>query len=185
MRKSRFSHLSRSAIAVSLAALLLAGGVIIGRALQDASKEEQAVRKAAFAYYSSIILGDTAECLKAARTPLVRVRDGKASLLDTDALRRLVADVGKRASVSNLPQETRQRVVGNMLRVFDEADIRFIGAATASVVFLVRPAARKGEGDWLGELVLGHTADGWRVVAEISDSKPAPPMLDVPEAPSG
>lgn len=159
-------------------ALLLLGAVALAR-YQDDREDEKRVRQAAFAYYSSVVLGDVEGCARAAMAPFVVVRDGKPTIRTVEQLKATVEAVARRSQVANLSKEEKERIASNMLRVFDDADIRFIGRDTATVVFLLRPAAKSGEGDWLGELLLARSEGRWRVFGEITDSKPAPPMPDV------
>ena len=169
---------------VGSVALLLAAGTWAYRQAQDAVQEEQSIRRAAFSYYSSTILGDAEGCLKVARLPMIAIRDGKITNHSADVLRTLVRQIGNRAGVAGASEEVRKQVVGNMLRVFDDAEIRLLGAKTATVVFTVKPSPSKDVGELLAELVLTKADGEWRVIAEITDSSPAPPMPQLPETPS-
>lgn len=158
-------------------------GAAAWQASMDVLKEDKEIRRAGFTYYSSTVLGDAQECMKVIRLPLVAIRDGTVRLHTADSFRTMVADVGKKTGVARLSEEARKEIIQNMLRVFDDADIRFLGARTASLTFVVRPAPSRDVGDMLAELVLCKTGDKWLVVAEVTDSKPAPPMPDLPEVP--
>jgi hypothetical protein len=174
-----------SAVAFAVAGLGLVGCLIAARARQDALTEERSVRRTAFAYYSGVLLGDADQCAGAARAPLVSIRDGRTVIRDETALRTLVADVRKRTGAPQLSKEDRDRMAAHMLQVFDSADVRFLGGSTATVVFVVKPRTTDASGDYLGELVLAKVDGKWRVVAEVTDSKPAPRPPDLDEPPPG
>jgi len=172
-------------VVCGVAALGLVGSLVAAWARQDALAEEKSVRRAAFAYYSGLLLGDAEQCLGASYPPLVSIRDGKMRVRDEKALRALVSDVAKRTGAPQMAKDDRSRMATRMLQVFDDADVRFLGASTATVVFVVRPRTTDASGDHLGELVLGKGDGKWRVVAEVTDSKPAPPLPDPTEPPPG
>lgn len=166
-----------SAIAVVIAASAFAA------LRQDAMEEEKRVRQAAFSYYSGVLLGNAEQTLRSSRHPIASIRDGKVTMRDEKALKTTVAEVARRSRAAGLTDEDRTRIANNMLRVFDGADIRQIGGGTASVVFIVRPSGKEGAGDYLGELILSKSGGQWRVIAEITDSTPAPRLPDLLETP--
>lgn len=164
---------------VAGAGLALLGLWAYGR--QSADEQEKRIRQAAFTYYSSTILGDAEGCLRVAKFPLVAIRDGKVITHTAETLRSLVLGVSKRIGIARMSADEKQELLGKTLQVFDDADIQFLGANTATVVFLVRPPATKGEGNTLGQLVVVRSGGAWKVTAEVSDSKPGPPEPELPE----
>ncbi len=168
----------RAAI-VAGAGLALLGLWAYGR--QSPDEDEKRIRQAAFAYYSSTILGDAEGCLGVAKFPLVAIRDGKVMTHTPETLRSVVVGVSKRTGIARMSTDAKQELLGKTLQIFDDADIQFLGANTATVVFLVRPPATKGEGNILGQLVLVRSGGAWKVTAEVSDSKPGPPEPELPD----
>lgn len=165
-----------AAVAVCLAAL--AGHLVRAQnaADQQWARDEKAIRETAFRYYAGLVLGDADMCVGAIAFPLYSLRNGAGALRDEKAVRALVAEVARRRSGTPLSDEDRKQVFANMLAVFEDADIRFVGGDTASVVFVVKPPASKDSGETLAELVLYRKAGKWSVVVEITDSKPTPRM---------
>ncbi len=76
---------------------------------------------------------------------------------------------------AGLSDDDRKRIVGNMVAMFDEAPVQFVGANTAELTFLIRRASKPEEGDNLGTLVLYRSEGKWRVIAEVTDSAGVPP----------
>jgi hypothetical protein len=181
MRPREFTWARQPVRFVLLLAGLL-GAVWSFAAARQASIEadEKQVRQAAFRYYAGLVLADETMCLDAVSFPLYSVRNGTGSMRDQKALRALVAEVTRRREGAAPTDEQRKQIAANVLAIFDDASIQFIGGDTASVVFVVKPATDRTTGDNLAELVLYRKAGKWRVIAEFTDSKPAPP-LSVPE----
>lgn len=148
--------------------------------------DEKQIRQAAFRYYAGMVLGDESMCIGAVKFPMYSVRNGTGKLVDEKSLRAVTAEVNRRRATANLTEEERKNIATNILMVFDEAAIQFIGGDTASVVFVVRPARSPQVGDVLAQLVLYRSAGKWRVIAEFTDSKPTPALgEDVPDSASG
>lgn len=137
---------------------------------------EAKIKQAALHYYLGMVLGDLEEYLKGMRLPLQTVRNGKVGTLDAVAAHAMIKDLAAKQAEKPLNQDERTQVVGNIIRTLDEADIRFIGANTATLVFLIRqdPATKA---DYLCALTL-HRADpkagDWKVIQETTDSEPVP-----------
>lgn len=119
-------------------------------------------------------------CVGAVAFPIYSVRNGTGKLVDEKSLRAVVAEVIRRRKSSDLTDEVRKRIAANTLAVFEEASIQFIGGDTASVVFVIRPASSRDLGDTLAQLVLYRRGGQWRVIAEFTDSKPAPAFTAEP-----
>ncbi len=147
-------------------------------------QDEKQIRQAAFRYYAGMVLGDETMCVEAVGFPFYSVRNGSGTLRDEKSLRSIVAEVNRRRQSAKLTDDERKRIAANVLIVFDQASIQFIGGDTASVVFVVRPAPNRQTGDVLAQLVLHRRADKWRVIAEFTDSKPAPPLSAEPPSPA-
>src|SRR5205814_3631317 len=96
----------------------------------------------------------------------------------------MLAQIAERSKASKLTDDDRKQMVGNMIRIFEEATVQFVGANTAELTFLIRPGAKKEDGDSLGTFVLHRSGGEWEVVMEITDSAPVPPsyQLDVRKA---
>lgn len=157
-------------------ALALTIAAVVGARAQEKRAEadmEGQVRQAGFRYYAGMVFGDAEECLKATRLPLYTVRDGVGSHQDEKAIRALLTRTAERAKAFS--DEERKQISGNMLAIFEEASVQFIGANTASLTFLVRPGRKEGEGDSLATLLLHRKEGRWLVIAEVTDSAPIPP----------
>lgn len=141
---------------------------------------EGRVRAAAFGYYSSTIFGDADEHMKAARMPIQIIRDGAVTQHDEKATRALLARIVARYKAQNLTADDQKRITANMIAVFDDAAVQFIGANTATLTFLIHQG-EGGSGDSLGLLVLHRKEEHWLVIQEITDSAPIPPayLLDL------
>lgn len=179
-------RMGRVALSAAAAACLLAAGVALVRgqsaADQQWARDEKAIREAAFRYYAGLVLGDADMCVGAVAFPLYALRNGAGAMRDEKAMRALIAEVSRRRSGAALSDDERKQVFANMLAVFDDADIRFVGGDTASVVFVVKPPTSRETGETLAELVLYRKAAKWSVVIEVTDSKPTPRLPDVGEA---
>lgn len=171
-------------ILAACAALAVFGGALVSAQIagdRQWEQDEKAVRQAAFRYYAGMVLGDADMCAAAVAFPLYALRNGTGVQRDEKTLRALVADIARRGRGASLSDAERKQVLSNMLAIFDDADIRFVGGDTATVVFVLKPPASPDAGETLAELVLYRKAGKWLVVAEITDSKPAPRMPDVTE----
>lgn len=144
-------------------------------ARQQHKNAEDQVRAAAFRYYAGTIFGDADTCLAVCRMPLYVVRDGAFTTRDEKAARALLASIAQRMKQHPLSEDDRKRVTANMIGVFDEASIQFIGANTASCTFLLHKGTKANEGDSLATVILHRKDDQWRVIEEITDSAPIPP----------
>jgi hypothetical protein len=184
-------HIRSSIIAALAVALTLAvtAWAQQPQPTQDPQKAEQAkptptvgevlegkIKQAALHYYLGMVLGDQEEYLKGTRLPLQTVRSGKIVALDEAAAKTMLKTLAAKQAEKPLTKEERTQVIGNMIHSLDEADIRFIGANTATLVFLVRQdSASKAE--FLCSLTL-HRADPksgeWKVIQETTDSEPVP-----------
>ncbi|MGC8666601.1 MAG: hypothetical protein ACP5VE_00600 [Chthonomonadales bacterium] len=160
-------------IAVPAGCILLGGTLAWARQKQKSAEDQ--VRAAAFRYYAGTIFGDADTCLAVSRMPLYIVRDGAFTLRDDKGTRALLASIAQRMKEHPLSDDDRKRVTANMIAVFDEASIQFIGANTAACTFLLRKGTKDNEGDNLATLLLHRQADKWRVIEEITDSAPVPP----------
>lgn len=178
----RFSRRRSLPLLLSCAGLACIAAVG-AHARQDVLKTEAAVRKAAFDFFSSFVFCDADRVIDGAVYPMVSLRNGKATIRDEKSMRELIESVAARTGVRGLPAEDRKRIAENMLRVFDSAEIRFLGGNTATVVFVVRPKSKPDEGDYLGELILYKRADRWRVMVEVTDSTPAPKIPELEPTP--
>lgn len=145
-----------------------------GKSVGDAI--EGKIKQATLHYYLGMVFGDADEYFKGTRPPVQTVRNGKSSALDEAAARTMLKAFAAKQAEKPLSKEDRTQVVGNMIRALDEADIRFIGANTASLVFLVRQDP-KTKGEYLCSLTL-HRADPkvgeWKVILEVTDSEAVP-----------
>ena len=153
---------------------------------QDQKKRvdvEGQIRAASMQYYSSMIFADFEIYQKVSRSPVAVLRDGALTHRDETAAKKLIGQLAEKLKSSKLSDEDRRQMVGNMVRVFEEASVQFVGASTAELTFLIRPGAKKEDGDSLGTFVLHRSGDQWRVVMEITDSAPVPPayLQDVPK----
>ena len=161
------------AVPAACACLSIAGALAWAR--QKAKNAEDQVRVAAFRYYAGTIFGDADVCLAVSRMPLYIVRDGQITLRDDKAMRALLSSIAQHMKQRPLSDDDRKRVTANMLTIFDEASIQFIGANTAACTFLVHKGVKQEEGDNLATLILHRQNDQWRVIEEITDSAPVPP----------
>ncbi len=134
-------------------------------------------------YYASMIFADLDEYQKVSRGPVAVLRDGALTHRDEAAAKKMIEQLAGKLKSSKPSDEDRRQMVGNMLRIFEEASVQFVGANTAELTFLIRPGAKKEDGDSMGTFVLHRAGDQWRVVMEITDSAPVPPayLLDVPK----
>ncbi|HSV74672.1 MAG TPA: hypothetical protein VLH79_13010 [Chthonomonadales bacterium] len=133
------------------------------------------VRRAAHAYYSALVLGDAEQYIRHVRFPLQAVRDGVVSARTEAQARALVRALTDRRAARPLSEEEKATVARRLREVIDEARIEFVGADTASVAFLIGSGNAPRDGDRVCLLLLHRGRDGWRVIAEVTDSKPVPP----------
>ena len=143
---------------------------------------EGKVRAAGFAYYLATVFGDAEGYLKASRIPLTVIKDGTITQRDEKGARALLAGIGERVRKSGITNDDKGRMAGNMIAIFDDANVQFVGANTAHLTFLIK-LGPKAVGDTLGTLILHRDMTGnWRVIGEITDSSPIPPsyLIDLP-----
>ena len=140
------------------------------------------MRAAGMRYYAGMVFGDLDEYTKVSKMPLSVMRDGTITSRDEAEAKKMLGQIAERLKAAKLSDDDRKQMVGNMIRIFDEATVQFIGANTAELTFLIRPGAKKEDGDSLGTFVVHRTGGEWKVVMEITDSAPVPPsyLLDVP-----
>jgi len=163
---------------------MLVGAGIAGALAQVKQKqdEEGKIKAAAFAYYSSTVFGEIDDLLKVARHPLTIVKDGAVSRRDLKQSRALLTSVAEKMKEAGVKNEDRGRILGNMIGVFDDSSVQFVGARTAHLTFVMRFGTQQS-GDSLGTLLVHRLPDGaWKVIGEITDSAPVPPsyLLEVP-----
>lgn len=159
------------AVALSVAC---AGAVGLVMAQARAAHEEDRVRTAARTYYGATAAGDAVRCLAVARLPMTVVSNGQATFRNEAQLRALLAKVAARPGSAPLSAEERTRVDERLRGMFEEAEVTFVGADTASVTFLVRAGAKPEDGDLLAMLLLHRRGGEWRVIGEVRDSTPVP-----------
>ena len=136
------------------------------------SDTENQVRKIGFSYYSGTLFGDATDYFKAVKSPVQVMRDGVITVLTEKKARTMLESSAQNITKAGFTEEERKRLSLNMLAVFEGASIQFIGANTATITFLIRPDAAKG--DSMGVLVLIRKAGLWQVIEEITDSVPVP-----------
>jgi hypothetical protein len=172
--------------AVLSLALAIAGVTIAAYGRQDAPQNVRAktvgevlegkIKQAAFQYYAGTILGDLDQYLRGVRLPMQMLRGGKSVMLDEAAARAMLKAIAAKQSEKPLTREERTEVIGNIIRTLDESDIRFIGANTATLVFLVRHD-EKTKADLLCSLTLYRPepkVGDWKIIQEITDAEPVP-----------
>lgn len=142
---------------------------------------EGEVRQTGFRYYYGMLFGDIEEYLRVTRMPLYVVRDGVGIHRSEKDTRALLSRLAAQIKTKELPAEERKQIIGRMITTFDEARIEYIGANTATLTFLIRPAAKEGEGDLICSLLLYRKNDRWQVISEVTDSAPVPPGYLVTE----
>ena len=166
----------RRALGFGAVATLAAAAVWAQQAKSVGELLEGKIKQAAFHYYLGMVLGDPEEYLKGTRLPLQTVRNGKAGTLDDASARAMLKSLAAKQAERPLTKEERTEVVGNIIRSLDDADVRFIGANTATLVFMIREDAQT-KSMLLCSLTL-HRADPkageWKVVNETTDSDPVP-----------
>jgi hypothetical protein len=136
---------------------------------------EGEVRQTGFRYYYGMLFGDVEEYLKVTRMPLYVVRDGAGANRSEKDTRALLSRLAAQIKAKDLPGEERNQIIGRMIATFEEARIEYIGANTATLTFLIRAAAKEGEGDLICSLLLYRKNDRWQVISEVTDSAPVPP----------
>jgi hypothetical protein len=141
------------------------------------------IRLTSFKYYLSTVFGDSDDYLKVARMPLAVLRDGAITSRDEKATRTFLSQLADRAKSKNLSNEDKSQIAKNMIALFDDASVQFIGANTAELSFLIAKGAKPEEGDRMGAFVLHNEGGKWMVIMEVTDSAPIPPsyLLDVPK----
>ena len=164
----------RRAIA-ALALFFVACGATVWSQVKKQEDVEGKIRAAAFGYYSATVFGEAEDFTKVTRHPLTIIKDGAVKTRDDKASRALLASFAERIKKSGLTNVDKGKILGNMIVLFDEASVQFVGANSAHLTFLMKHGA-KDSGDTLGTLLLHRTADGlWKVFGEITDSAPVPP----------
>ncbi len=165
----------RTALLIVVCISILAGAWAQGR--KNAETIEGQVKKACFHYYVGLIFGQVDEYLKGVKPPLLVVRDGQSTSKDEKSLRSMLFPMSEKMKNSGLTDTDKATILKNMLSTFDEADVQFIGADTAALTFLIKHD-QKSNADSLCTLVV-HRVDAatglWKVIEEITDSKPVPP----------
>ena len=163
----------RSALITALAVCALAAGAWAQEKKAGEEMEKQ-IRLAGFQYYVGTLFGDADEYMKATRLPLYVVRDGAGKHRDEKETRAVLAASAEHIKAAKVSQDDRNQIVKNLIAIFDEASIQFIGANTATLTFLVKHGEAK-EGDQLATLTLYRKDGQWKVIAEVTDSAPVPP----------
>jgi hypothetical protein len=178
---------TRSVWAVLALMTAVAAGACWALAQAKAQTEEEKVRDVAREYYFATVTGSSDRCVATVRLPMTVISNGLVSSRSETQLRGLLARVAAKANAKPLTAADRARVDERIRAMFEEADVTFVGADTASVDFLVRAGTKPEDGDLIAMLLLYRTSRNWRVIAEIHDSNPVPrsylpPELPVPSA---
>jgi hypothetical protein len=137
---------------------------------------EGKIKQAAFRYYVGLVLGDPEQYFQGARMPLQTVTSGKCGTLDEAAARAMLKTLADKRVEKPLSKDERTEIIGNVIRTLDEADIRFIGRNTATLVFLVRHDPQT-KADHLCSLTLHRPdpkAGEWKVIHETTDAEAVP-----------
>lgn len=147
-------------------------------AQHNADQEEARIRKTAVSYYTSMIFADIEAFKVNTRSPLAVIRDGTTTLRTEAQSQAVLHDLKVQRAVKPITDDDRKLIQSRIQALFDEADIQFIGANTATITFLMHPAdPSKKEGESLCMLVLYRKDDRWLVTSEVTDSAPLPPTL--------
>jgi hypothetical protein len=135
---------------------------------------ESQIRGTGFQYYLANVMGDASIHSKVARLPVQVVRDGVVSSMGEKEVATHLATAKAKFEASKLSDDERKQVFQNMIGLFDQADISYIGADTAILTFVIRPGKTADQGDYLCGLTLFQSQGAWRVIGEITDSKSVP-----------
>lgn len=133
------------------------------------------IRRAGFQFYSGMAFGDADIYLKATRMPLYVVRDGVGNTRDEKVTRALLEKLADHIKTLKLSDEDRKQMVTNMVAIFDEASIQYVGSNTATLTFLAKRGAMPKDGDQLATLTLYRKEGQWQVISETTDSTAVPP----------
>jgi hypothetical protein len=171
----KISNALRLALVCSAVCLGLAAWAQAKKAGEGPEQVEGQVRKAAFQYYATMILGAADEHLKVTRMPLYVVRDGVGENRDEKATRTLLNGFAERMKAAKTTDEDKKEIVKNVIGIFDEASIQFVGSNTAALTFLIHHGKTEKEGDHLGTLMLYKKDGAWKVISEVTDSTAVPP----------
>src|SRR5947208_734380 len=115
---------------------LLAAGVW-AQEKKKADMEGQ-VRAAGFRCFAGNVLGAFDEIAASVRFPLIVVRDGVVKNREEAESRALTARTAENIKKANLSEDDRKHMSANMVGIFDEASVQFIGANTATITFLIK-----------------------------------------------
>jgi hypothetical protein len=166
-------HSLRMAAAITV--VLVAGAGVLAQQKKTGDEMENQIRRAGFQYFYGTVFGDPDEYLKAARMPLYAVRDGVGRSRDDKETRAMLVRFAERIKATKLNDDDRKLMVKNLIALFDEASIQFVGANTATLTFLVQKGKTEKEGDQLATLTLYRKDGGWKIISEVTDSAPVPP----------
>lgn len=136
---------------------------------------EGQIQRAGFTYYYATIFGDVDEYLKVTRMPLFVVHDGTGTYRDEKATRALLAGFAEHTKAAKLTNDDKKQILKNLITLFDQASVQFVGANTATLTFLARRGATEKEGDHLCTLTLYRKDGTWKVISELTDSAAVPP----------
>jgi len=176
-----------SAILVGAACLALAQVPQPAPTVAPTGSEEDAARSAARTYYEAVALGDATRALAVTGLPMTVISNGVVASRSEAQMRAMLGRVAARSGAAPLSEEERARAQQRIAGTFDEAEVAFIGANTASVTLLVGSGTGPEEGDLIAMLLLYRRASQWRVIGEVIDSAPVPrsylPAAPPPPAP--
>ncbi|MEP6754175.1 MAG: hypothetical protein ABJA67_01640 [Chthonomonadales bacterium] len=165
----------RLAVGVGLVCLIVSAVVWAqGKAATDM---ESQIRKATFSYYIGLILGEPDEYFKGVKTPLLVTNDGVSQPRDEKYLRDMIGTIKKRTSAAKFTDDDRKNIVKNIFGAVDDSSVQFVGADTATISFVVQHDEKKMS-DRMCSLLLhreGKDKPEWKIIQEITDSKPVPP----------
>jgi hypothetical protein len=174
--------MQRHRIAITV---LIAIGATAAIAQQKAKRDdvEGQIRLTSFRYYLSTVFGDGDDYFKVVRMPLAVLKDGAISNRDEKASRVFLSQLAERAKGKNFSNEDKSQIAKNMITLFDEASVQFIGANTAELTFPIAKGSKPEDGDRMGTFVLHKENGKWMIIMEVTDSAPVPQsyLLDVPK----
>ena len=169
-------------IALTAIAIVIAVTAFAQQKAKHANVEGE-IRLASFQYYLATVFGDSDEYFKVARMPLSLLKDGVTTNRDEKASRAFLSQLADRVKARNYSNDDKSQIAKNMIALFDDASVQFVGANTAELTFLVAKGSKPEEGDRMGTFILHKESGKWMVIMEVTDSTPIPPsyLLDVPK----
>ena len=165
---------------LTILVLFLVAALGVGAVTQqkkNAEVIENQIKKSCFHYYVGMIFGQADEYMKGVKPPLTVIRDGVVTKKDERDLKSMLFSMGERMKNAAIADTEKAVMLKNMLTTFEQADVQYVGADTAMLTFLIKHDA-KANSDSLCTLIV-HREDAanglWKVISEITDSKPVPP----------